>query len=293
MYLKEYGLSKKKETEILKTDKSYQYWIDTLFEKCVKMFRWKGLPLSIPQKEIETRLILQGYCGFLKDSKVGLMVASGSMSGVTQYYDEFTTFTYAVPTAMGGNKRINKECVIIDNNTLRNPLFPMICRYSSLLAHADVSLKCALVNMRETNTFVSDDSSTADSVRAYHKKAYDGELDVIIDESLMENIKNISTPSLSQLSPMDCVDVRNELLRSFFNEIGIRATRDKKERMVESEVNNDTQLLTFNITDMTDTRKESCKKINKMFGLNVSVELSPEYELINTVSTPKQESEVL
>ena len=116
MYLKEYGLSKKKETEILKTDKSYQYWIDTLFEKCVKMFKWEGLPLSIPQKEIETRLILQGYCGFLKDSKVGLMVASGSMSGVTQYYDEFTTFTYAVPTAMGGNKRINKECVIIDNN---------------------------------------------------------------------------------------------------------------------------------------------------------------------------------
>lgn len=292
MYLKEYGLSRKKENEILKIDKSYQYWIDTLFEKCVKIFRWNGLPNNIPQKEIETRLILNGFCGFTKDSKVGLMVATGSLSGVTQYYDEFTSFTYACPTARGGTKEINKDCIIIDNNTLRNPLFPMICRYASLLAHADISLKCALVNMRETNTFVADDSSVAESIKAYHRKAYNGELDVIVDDSLMENIKNISTPSLSQLSPMDCVDVRNELLRSFFNEIGIRATRDKKERMVESEVNNDTQLLTFNITDMTDSRKESSEKINKMFGLNISVELSPEYEMLESVSTPKQEREV-
>ena len=250
MFLSHYGISqnRKEEKEIVKIDYSYKYWCDMLFEKCIRIFNWSGL--TFPQKEIEIRLMLDGYCGFLKDSKLGLMVASGGMSGVTQYFDEFTTFTWSAPTVTENKSRtIGKDCIVINNTQLRNSLYPMIMRYASLLSHADISLKVALVNLRETNTFASNDQNTAENIRQYHEKAYKGELDCIIDESLVENVKNLAEKT-NNTNIMDCLDLRNELLRSFFAEIGIQTNKDKKERMIESEVNSNQQMLLFNISDM-------------------------------------------
>lgn len=269
------------ESKILMIEQSYMYWKSALFEKCVRMFTWNGLPNYMPQREIEMRLISEGFCGFVNDRNVGYMVASGSLHGVTQYNDVFTNFTYASPTAYGGSPLIGRDCVVIQNNAIRLPLYPMICRYASLLAHCDITLKVGLVNLRETNTFKAESDSTAESIRAYHKKAYNGELDVIVDSSMIDAVQNmVNSGATHSLGIMDVVDVRNELLRMFFNEIGVRYTRDKKERMIESEVNNDEQLLLLNIADMKRKREEACKEIYDIFGLNISVELTKEFQMI-------------
>ena len=179
------------EKNILLIDRSYMYWKSVLFEKCVRMFVWNNLPNNIPQREIEMRLISEGFCGFVNDSKSGYMVASGSLSGVTEYNDVFTNFTYKSPTSMGGSPTINRDCVIIQNNSIRLPLYEMICRYASLLAHCDITLKVGLVNLRETNTFKAESDSTAESIREYHKKSYNGELDVIVDSSMIDAVRNL------------------------------------------------------------------------------------------------------
>lgn len=289
MFLSDYSKSvQKEELEITKLDCSFQYWREMLFEKCVRMFVWKGLPF--PQKEIEIRLILQGFCGVVKDARRGIMCATGSMSGVTQYWDEFLNFTYAAPTAAGGTLPIGKTAIIVDNTTLRNPLTPLIDRYASLIAHSEISLKVALVNLRETNAFSASDQSVAASIKTYHKKMYEGNLDVIVDTSLIDGIKNVNDVSRSSFGVMDCIDARNELLRAFYNEIGVRYTRDKKERMIESEVSNDTQMLLLNINDMLARRQEAARKMSTL-GINVSVGLAPEFKMIMQDSVPTSERE--
>ena len=105
MFLTHYKLNKKVEKDILKLDYSFNYWSDMLFEKCMRIFTWTELPF--PQKEIESRLLIDGFCGFLKDSKAGFMVATGGMYGVTQYYDEFTMFTWSAPAVAN-----TKSCTI-------------------------------------------------------------------------------------------------------------------------------------------------------------------------------------
>ena len=276
MYLTKYGLSKKTEKDILKLDYSFKYWSDMLFEKCMRIFTWTGLPF--PQKEIESRLLINGYCGFLNDSKKGLMVANGGMSGVTQYYDEFTTFNWSAPSVANTNSRvIGKDCVIINNNQLRNPILPMVMRYASLLAHADISLKCALINTRETNTYASSDENTAENINKYYERLYNGDSASILDESLIESVKNISNRE-STTAIKDCLSARTELLSNFFKEIGVKSANDKKERMIESEVDSNNQLLLFNISDMLAERKKACDEINKLFGANISVELSDEFK---------------
>ena len=277
MYISKHNVAKellKEEKVVVSTANSYAYWLEMLFEKCVRIFEWKGLPF--PQREIEVRALVDGYCGFVKDNSKGLMVATGGMSGPTQYWDVFTSFTYAAATAMGGTKTIDKDCVIINNTALRNSIIPLVQRYASLLAHADVSLKCSLVNLRSIDVFATEDNGTADSVNEYYNKLYAGEPKVIVDDGLVDGIKNIANTHSSGLGVKESLDARNDLLRSFYNEIGVNYSRDKKERMVVDEVASNNQMLLLNVNDMLKQRREACEKINKIFGLNVSVDFSDE-----------------
>ena len=274
---------KKEEKEEMKLPLSISYWANMLFEKAIRIFEWGG-DLPFPQKEIEMRLLLYGYCGYVNDSYVGEMVSCGSMYTPTQYWDEFKKFTYASATAKGGTRIIGEDCVIINNTALRNPLYPMIKRYANLLAHTDVSLKMSLVNLRIKNIISTDSQSTADSYRAMFDKFYNGDIDAILDDGLLKKgnggIDNLALTSSGTLGVMDCIDARNELLRMFYNEIGVRYNRDKKERMIESEIENDEQMLLLNINDMLKQRQNACKEINNIFGRNISVKLSPEFEII-------------
>lgn len=282
MYLTTYN--KKIEKNALTIGESYNYWVEMLFEKCVRIFKWSGLPDNMPQKEIETRLIYDGYCGYVNDGYKGQMIAGGSMYGVTQYFDEFTNFKYAAPTCKGGAPLIGKECVVINNTALRNSLFPLIRRYASLLAHAEISLKIALVNLRATDVFAVEDSSIAESVKAFYAKLYEGKPDIIIDDALVNAIKNVA--NVRQVNAVnDCLTARNEILRAFYNEIGVRYARDKKERLVSDEATGDAQMLLINIKDMLAQRKKASEEINRIFGRNTSVELSEEYEIIEEGAT--------
>ena len=271
-------IDKKLEKDEMKLDRSITYWKNYLFEKIVRIFEWTGLPF--PQRELETRLILYGYCGVVNDGKLGIMAADGGMSGVTQYHDIFTNLTYAAPTAKGGTLEIGKDCVIVNNTALRTPLYPLVYRTACLLAHADISLKCALVNMRYTDLFATDDESTAENVRAVRNRLYDGDYDCIVDKSIVGSLQNIANTTTSNRSIKDCIEVRQEILKAFYNAIGVRYNKEKKERMITDEITDDSQLLLFNIADMLAQRKTACKDIKKVLGINVTVDLTPEFDVI-------------
>ena len=280
MFLENYGFNKRFEKNEFKLDASIKYWCNMLFEKIVRVFVWDGLPADIPQREIETRLILNGFCGMVKDGVKGVMVATGGMCGATQYADIFTKFTYSAPTAQGGTKTIGKDCVIINNSALRNPLYPLVYRYAFLLSHADISLKCALVNARYTDLFSADDQQTAESVRAVRNKIYDGDYDCIVDSSIIGSLQNMANTDNTSNTLKQIMDIRTDLLRGFYNDIGIKYVKDKKERMISDEVSDDNQMLLFNIADMLHQREKACEEINTVFGLQVSVKLSEEFNII-------------
>lgn len=289
MFIENYYSDKKIEKEVLELPRSLNYWTETLFEKCVRMFEWRGLPESIPQKEIEQRLILDGYCAMVNDKKAGLIVASGGLSGVTPYCDEFKNFTYAAPTCEGGMVDLGKNAVLIENTSLRNPLLPMILRYADLLAHAEISLKMALINNRVNNVYAVETNETAESVNAYYNKIYNGKNGSILDDALVNSVQNIANTHTSGVVA-ECIEARNDILRAFFAEIGVRFAKDKKERVVVDEVSADNQMLLLNVNDMKRQRKKAASEISRIFGKNASVELSEEFEIIEEAPQESEEA---
>lgn len=275
----------KDEKSVLKLGKSFDYWRYNLLERCMRIFEWGNLPFD--QKEIEMRVLTDGWTGFVNDANVGYAVSRGSMNGITQYVGTYLNFLYANPVMKGKNCRIGKEATICNNTAMRTSIIPMVNRYASLLAHAEMSTKCAMVSLRKQEVFSVEDDKTAENVRRYHNKLYEGEQEVIIDKSLVNAIQDISKPNTQNTATMQAWDIRQEILRSFYNEIGVRYTRDKKERMVSDEATGDTQMLLLNINDMLKCRKMFCKETNKVFGLNITVKLSEEFDLLY----PQEEGE--
>lgn len=288
-FIEKFGSPQKLEEEVLQLPMSYAYWKNVLFEKCIRIFEWTGLPF--PQKELEMRTLYYGFSSYIDDPLIGRMVATASMSGVTEYWDEFTKVTYAAPTAKGGTVRIGQECCIINNTALRNSIMPMIDRYASLLAHAEISLKCALVNLRKVDTYAAETDDIAKSIAKYHADIYKGKDSVIIDDSMIEAVKNLSNTK-TNTGVTECIDAIGDILRRFYMEIGVRYSKDKKERMVEAEVQSDDQMLLLNVDDMLKQRKDAAKemtRLNTLWGYpnpEVTVELSNEFK--NIVQTTQE-----
>lgn len=274
----------KDEKKQLQLNYSYTYWFYNLLEKVSRIFQWEGLPCN--QEQLELRVLADGFTGFVNDEITGFTITRGSFNGITEYADlpliaEYTNFLYCNPIMKGGNPVIGKECTICKNTALRTSIIPMIKRYASLLAHAELSVKCSIISLRENEIFSVEDDKTAENVRTFHKKLYEGEPDVIIDKSLINAIQDISNNKGASNQPtLQAWDVRLEIWRSFLNEIGVRYSKEKKERMITDEVGSDTQMLLLNINDMLKCRKRFCDETNSLFGTNISVKLSEEFELI-------------
>ena len=253
---------------------AFMYWRNQLFNRVNKLYTWKNLPF--PQKEIETRLILFGKCGITKTLKGELIATNCSLYGVTNYYDIFTHYNWATPL-MNGTVEIGKNGILVDNDTLRNPIIPIIDRYAMMLAHTEISLINALVNGRAQKTMVASSNKVAQDIRTYQNKLYDGANDVIVDAAFIGlDVKDNDNSSLSHIKNL--YDVRQNLLYSFYEDLGIKKNQQKKERLVTDEVSADNTLLKLNILDMTDARQRACDEVNALFGTDISVKCNVDYD---------------
>lgn len=277
-------------TRKLTFKKAYSAWRNTLAERVINIFTWNGLPF--PQKEIEILLTFVGFCGVTKSKKSELMSVYGSMSGVTNYPNQFTTFTYATPLE-SGMRSIGKELIVIDNNQLRLPLADVINSYATLLAHTDLSLQAILINSRATGLVTAKTQAQVDSIASWYSSLENGKTLAVLDgqsfESLMDDngIKVFPMNYPSAMTIDSYYQIRENLLKSFYSEIGINSMRDKRERVVEAELDTNLNRILFNVDDMLASRKEACNKINALFGTNITVEFN---KAIVSQTTTKEEN---
>lgn len=261
-----------------------------LLEKCVRIFEWSGLPFE--QKVIEIPVLMLGYAGFCFDDLWDdFICVPGGLKGVTPFPDVFTEFVYAAPKCKGGTKLIYPQqsvgnCVLINNTTLRNSIAPLISRYANLLAHAETSIKDALINIRYNEVMTAEDDAEAATLKAWHNKVIQGEFAPVPDSKILNRppVIPLSLTGKGQIA-LDTIEARNEILRSFFQEIGLRMNKDKRGNMIEDEVSANDATLLFNISDMLKQRKAAAENINRRFDLDVSVELAKEFDYLQESNT--------
>lgn len=253
----------------------YKYWRDILFERVMRLFVWENTD-NIQPKEIEQRLILAGHCGVI-DYKGELTPMFGSFFGVTKYIDEWTNYNVRCPI-YSDTKTIGKDVVIISNNALRNPVYPLIHHYATMLAHNEVTFVSCLINARDAGGIpVASTEKQKRSISEYQGKIFNGQYGVVTDIGNL-GIQYIGADRHTEQSIVNIMETREKLIKSFYSDIGVRSAFEKRNNTVQAEVEADTSLLLLNLSDMLKYRQIGAEEVNDMFGTNWKVHIAEEID---------------
>ena len=260
---------------------NYDYWVEQLFERIMRLFVWENtetedVKKSIKPKEIEQRLILAGHCG-ITELKGELTAMYGSFHGVTKYQDEFKYYNVRCPIH-SSSREIGKDVIVINNNSLRNPCYDLIHHYAILLGHVETTLLNCLINVRDSGGVpIASTEKQKQSINAYHTKLFNGEYGVITDSGQL-GIEYAGTDRGTRQDILNIMEVREKIIKSFYSDIGVRSAFEKRNNTVMAEVEADTSLLLLNLSDMIDCRKKAADDVNNMFGTNWSVHIAKEID---------------
>ena len=283
--------------------KSAKNYMSYMIIRLQKMFKYRNLPESIPREFLENYLIVNGSC-FITKHDDNLYALIGSFGGEPDAYLKPTKYVVANPALkLSKEYDINNDGVLIKNDSLALGLYPLMARYSSLLAENVLTIRSADVMLRVLAMLTAPDDRTKASAEVYLKKLENGEFGVIAENRFFDGIKMQSPPSNNGSYLTQFIELHQYLIGSFFNEIGLNANFNMKREALgdgESSLNEDSLLPLCD--EMLRCRQEALRKVNEMFATNIEVEfdsswaenmLEKEIMLNNLTESPDDASQLV
>ena len=245
-------------------------------KKTIRMFDWKNLPDTIPQRELE--LILQ-LCRFAIFTKVDgkLFVFYGGLGGMPNEYYQPTQAIVTNPylkfysvLKLDDYIKDDGNAVVGWNDSSHMGMFPINSKYASLLAECDLTLKYQLINMRFNNVLTANDDNEKTSIEEMYNKVADGTgYGIIVTKRLMNQmtIDKIDISNQSRQAQLkDTIETMQYLKGSWLNAVGLNANFNmKRESINESECDLNEDSLIPDTDDMLFNRKLLAKALNEKF----------------------------
>ena len=253
-------------------------YIAYMLDRTQRIFEYKGLPDTVPQRMLEFLLQVNGYACF-GECNGELYAFYGGLGGEPDAYYRPTLCVVANPY-LKFNKtfKIDEDCVIMRNDSLLYGLLPLFSRYATAMAENDISFRLSSVNTRIEFLLSAPDDSTKAAAEKFLKDIEEGKQGVIASNEFLEGIK-AQEVGRSMRTFTDLIEYQQYLKASWFNEIGLNANYNmKREKLstTESQMNNDALLPL--VEDMLEQRRLALEKINEMFGTDISVDFASSWE---------------
>ena len=272
-------------------DVSIANYTKYMLDKTQSIFKYNGLPDTIPKRMLELYLQMNGYVGIFKHEGK-LYCAFGGMGAVPDAYYRPTQFILANPylrltktfnIAYETNideANPNNYCVIIPNDTMYLGMLPMYYKYASLLTENDITMRIADINLRLTSLISAGDDKTRNTALEFLKEIEKGNLGVLADNSFLESLKVIPATAASFSNYMSqLIEYEQYLKASWFHDVGLNSNYNmKREALNSSETNmNEDVLLPF-IDNMMEERKLGLERVKKLFDVDITVEFNSSWE---------------
>ena len=253
----------------------YNYWKELLFERAVRLFKWENT-FEVPAHEIEATLMMNGSGGVTNKYKKTLSIFNGWYAGApTQYFDRYEDYSVYSPVYSDVLK-IGRDIEIIRNTALMTSIYPLVHRYAIMLAHTETSFVNTLINGRDSGGIpIASTEAQKTAIENYRNSLCNGKVTAILDPAF-SGVQFLSVDKNTVLNIKELIEVRENLLNAYYNDLGVKTAWNKKGNMINEEVEANNSMLLLNISDMLEQRQEGADRINKMFGTNWKVDISPE-----------------
>lgn len=268
----------------------FEMWFNKLLAITANIFKCENLPANLPLWQIESRLILRGYCGIFKNETYGIITSQTSLIGV-DIYDMPNQFMYSQAVLKSPEKPLinNVNGVIAWGTSIDKMRFTgtghtskILRYYADILSDIDLSRRIFLINNRATASVTAKSDNALTALKEFYRQLENGELYIpkIVSGALNSTediLKDISRSSVTSLNDFD-VCTQN-VLKMFYADMGISYAQEKRERMITDEVTAEQDALSANVRDMLMCRQEFAQQCNSLFGTALV------YEVNNNVIT--------
>lgn len=308
------GVSKTKLAKV-ETDR---LWYDLTEEKvnlALNVFEWKGLPETCNPRYLEMNFLLRGQACI--QEKDGNYLSLGcSMGGNINLYREPTNgYVYG---ANGYNQEVRfyidgvedtgivvegpgltpqkrtYNAVFARDNKMMYPYINYIIDYCKRMVDVQRACDVMIQNLKQPVIIQCSDDQFEAVKRALNQKD-DNVAAIISTGRTLESIQNFHVwPTNVNASNLQEMKAYYEWLESQLDQLlGINSNPqpDKAERLLVDEVNSNNEKVESLLNIRLNERKEFAERLNKAFGLNVSVDVSRETLYNNDMEGDKDDTE--
>lgn len=270
-------------------NRAYQQYYNRLTELAISMFEWKNLPPSVDERFLEMTLFSDGVAVFFEDDVLGQLALQCMIGGdLNVYRIPKQRKAYA---SNGYNQNLNEnDSVLIFNNYLHTNSMLDVEMFSKKLYNLDRAIDVN-ANAQKTPVLIQCDETQRLTMLNLYKQ-YDGNAPFIFGSKGLD----VNGLKVLQTGAPYVADKLYELKTQIWNEaltyLGISNINVvKKERMITDEVTRNQGGTVASRYSRLESRRQACKQINDMFGLNIWVDYREDFQDVQAIES-KSESEV-
>lgn len=230
------------------------------------------MPEDWPLDYFMTNLFIAGeIC--ITDTAAGVIPLRCGHSGINMY-NEPTECIIANPVLGEMRRVIGEECALVRINPDYSGVMDIINRYAALLAMCDSSTAVTLMNAKVAFIGMASSKAQANTMKNMFDKIAMGEPAVFVNGDAV-NKENFFFNNVKQNFVGEEIQRLKRMIQNdFLTEIGLNnANLDKRERLIQSEVDANNEEIQNNVQLWLDNIREGFRTANNLYGLGLKVNL--------------------
>lgn len=255
---------------------TYNHYWRRLVELALSRFQWTGLPETVDARFLEMALFTDGMCIFFKDEEIGYLGLRCLPQGAFNVYNvPISRVAYASNSYQ--KHLTDKDSVIIYNNMLRMNNAVDILGYATRLYEIERTIDTN-IKMQKTPAIIRCDEAQRLTLINLFKK-YEGNVPFIYASKDLDmsgvDVIDLKAPYIADKLQVQLEREWNEALTC----LGIsNVSFEKKERVIRDEVERQMGGILASRNSALEARRQACRKINDVFGLDVWCDFRDEQE---------------
>ena len=257
---------------------SYLQYYQRLTELSISMFDWQNVPETIDTRFLELSLFLNGQCVFFKDEELGYLALDCMLSGQLDVYRiPIDRTAFAVN---GYQKKLTRDdSVIIWNNLVHTNSTLDVEIFAHRLYNIDRTID---VNIRAQKTpmLLQGNEKQILALKNLYMK-YDGNQPVMYaDKSFDPSALSVLTTDAPYVADK-LYEIKSQIWNEALTYLGISNVNTvKRERMITDEVTRNLGGVIASRYSRLESRRQACEQINKMFGLDMTVDYREDFQQV-------------